>query len=53
MVLDRREFIRNSAMAGLGLTFLPNLSFGNSSKQILNLAFIKIFKTTSFGGGYV
>lgn len=42
MVLDRRKFIRNSAMAGLGLTFLPNLSFGNTSKQILNLAFIGV-----------
>lgn len=42
MVLDRRKFIRNSAIAGLGLTFLPNLSFGNTSKQILNLAFIGV-----------
>ncbi len=40
MVLDRRAFIRNSAMAGLGAAFLPNLAFGNNSKQVLNIGFI-------------
>ncbi|MBN2236633.1 MAG: Gfo/Idh/MocA family oxidoreductase [Bacteroidales bacterium] len=40
MTIDRRQFLRNSAIAGLGLTFFPELSFGNPLKQKLNLAFI-------------
>jgi len=40
MAIDRREFIRNSTMAGLGLAFLPNLAFGSNSKQVLNVGFI-------------
>lgn len=42
MTLDRREFIRNSTMAGLGMAFLPNLSFGNSLKRTLNIGFIGV-----------
>ena len=40
MALDRREFIRNSTIAGLGLAFLPKIGFANSVKQTLNIGFI-------------
>ncbi len=40
MAIDRREFIRNSSIAGLGLAFLPKLSYGNQPKQTLNIGFI-------------
>ncbi|MDA3904762.1 MAG: Gfo/Idh/MocA family oxidoreductase [Bacteroidales bacterium] len=40
MVLDRREFIRNSTLAGLGVAFFPNQSFGSSIKQKLSIGFI-------------
>lgn len=40
MVLDRREFIRNSTLAGLGVALLPNLSYGSPLKKTLNVGFI-------------
>lgn len=42
MTIDRREFIRNSSIAGLGLAFLPKIGFAypQSEKQILNIGFI-------------
>lgn len=40
MVLDRREFIRNSALAGLGVAFMPEMGFANPLKTTLNIGFI-------------
>ncbi len=40
MTLQRREFIRNSALAGLSLAFLPQLGFSQPIKKILKMGFI-------------
>jgi predicted dehydrogenase len=40
MTLQRREFIRNSALAGLGLAFLPQVGFGQPIKKTLKMGFI-------------
>ncbi len=42
MTIDRREFIRNSSLAGLGVAFLPKFGFAypQSEKEILNIGFI-------------
>ena len=40
MVLDRRNFIRNTSLAGLGIALLPNMAFANTAKKILNIGFI-------------
>lgn len=40
MVLDRRDFIRNAGLAGLGLSFFPNLGFASSGKREINIGFI-------------
>lgn len=40
MTIDRREFIRNISLAGLGLTIFPNFGFSNTLKSKINIGFI-------------
>ena len=42
---SRRQFVKKTALAGAGLSILPNLSYGsvlNASEQKLKLAFIGV-----------
>ncbi len=40
MTINRRAFIRNSAVAGIGVSLFPSFSFAATSKQVLNIGFI-------------
>ena len=42
---SRRHFIKQSAIAGAGITMIPNIAFGtikNSSKEILKVGLIGV-----------